>query len=144
MSEKIYRAGFENIVNVDVSKRLLDNLRSRLGSSMPHMSWEFANASSLSFDDAAFDVTLDKGTFDALEANMVLLQLAMKEAHRTLRPGGVLLSVTFNDVAKRVEAQLQQAADWGTCRTRVWQKEAQGAGSGEDKTSRYYLHACQR
>jgi len=142
MSEKMYQQGFQSIVNVDISERLLENLRARLGASMPRMSWQLANASALSFEDEVFDVILDKGTFDALEANMPLVQAAMREVHRTLRPGGFLLSVTFNDVSTRVEAQLQQAADWATCRTRAFDRLVRKGNEAEK--SRYYMHACGR
>merc|ERR1712232_421000 len=97
MSEKMYQDGYESIVNVDISEKLLENLRTRLAAKMPRMRWQYANASALAFDSKSFDVTIDKGTFDAIEQNRGLLGQAAKEAHRVLKPGGYFLSVTFND-----------------------------------------------
>lgn len=147
MSEKMYRAGFENIVNVDISEHLLDSLRSRLQPEMPKMSWLLMNASDLTFDDHTFDVTLDKGTLDALEQNKPLVQAAAKEAFRTLRPGGVFLSVTFNSANLRVEEQLRSAAEWASCQSRSFNRplsQTVKQKMGTEKASNYYVHACVR
>ncbi|CAK0907825.1 unnamed protein product [Prorocentrum cordatum] len=136
MSEQMYRHGFEDILNVDISENLLEKLRQRLSASAPRMRWQYANASALDFPEKSFDVIIDKGTFDAMEQNKPLVAAAFREAHRTLRPGGFLISVTFNSALQRVENQLRQADDWGDCRTVVFERPAQ--------KQRYYLHACQR
>merc|ERR1719401_3174691 len=81
MSEKMYRSGFEDITNVDISQRLLDNLRSRLAAAMPRMRWLHMNASALRFEESSFDVVLDKGTLDALELDHTLLLAAAAESH---------------------------------------------------------------
>mmetsp|Transcript_100406 Transcript_100406/g.216523 ORF Transcript_100406/g.216523 Transcript_100406/m.216523 type:complete len:375 (-) Transcript_100406:27-1151(-) len=138
MSEKMYKDGFENIMNIDISPQLLDGLRERLSKDMPRMSWKYENASSLTFESGTFDVTLDKGTFDAIEGNKPLLMSAISEAHRTLRPGGYLLSVTFNNPELRVESQLRKYADWKQCATHSFTR------SGQIKVTTYYVHACQR
>mmetsp|Transcript_129387 Transcript_129387/g.258318 ORF Transcript_129387/g.258318 Transcript_129387/m.258318 type:complete len:388 (-) Transcript_129387:69-1232(-) len=138
MSEQMYTAGFENIVNVDISEKLLASLRERLGASMPRMRWVYENASALSFEAGTFDVTIDKGTLDAIEQNKPLLQSAVTEAHRTLRPGGYFLSVTFNSPEVRVEQQLRPAADWESCHTHTFDRHAL-----KERTT-YYLHACEK
>jgi len=136
MSEKMYKDGIQNIVNIDISPKLLDSLRERLGKAMPRMSWQFENASALTFETGTFDATLDKGTFDAIEGNKPLLMSAIKEAHRTLRPGGYLLSVTFNSPEQRVQSQLQQGADWGECTSHSFNRK------DHTKQTTYYVHAC--
>lgn len=140
MSEKMYRAGLEQIVNVDISEKLLENLRTKLAPSMPNMVWQYANASDLPFDTESFDVTLDKGTFDAIEQNVGLLRAAAKEAYRTLRPGGVFLSITFNAAPVRVDNCMREAGDWAECTTHEFVRVL---GSSQKETT-YYVHACRR
>merc|ERR1712091_239887 len=97
MSEKMYKAGHEQIVNIDISEQLMQNLREKQEAAMPKMKWLYMNASAMTFDTASFDVTVDKGTLDAMEQNKDLVFGAVREAHRTLRPGGLFISVTFNN-----------------------------------------------
>jgi SAM-dependent methyltransferase len=141
MSEKMYRDGLERIVNVDISESLLANLRSRLAAAMPRMSWQYEDASKLSFDDGVFDATIEKGTLDAIEQNKPLLQASMKEAHRTLKPGGFFLSITFNAAPVRVEKQLLAASEWGECTTHEFSRPGRSKQRAVDK---YFLHACQK
>lgn len=141
MSEKMYADGFESIMNIDISEQLLENLRSRLAASAPKMRWKYENASALSFGDAEFDVTIDKGTLDAIEGNKPLLRAAASEAHRTLRPGGYFLSVTFNSAPLRVDGQLMNAADWKECHSHEFERPAKRR---DEEKSVYYVHACQK
>jgi len=141
LSEKMYAAGYENIVNIDISSHVLELLRERLAGSMPKMRWQQMNVSALDFNDGEFDVVLDKGTLDAIEANRPLVDAAGAEAHRVLKPGGRFLSVTFNDAALRVDTQLRPVADWGDCATYPFERKQRRAGA---ERSRFYLHACEK
>lgn len=136
MSEQMYTAGFRNIVNVDISRKLLESLRERLARRMPEMQWVYANASELSFADHSFDVVLDKGTLDALEHNAPLRQAAVRESHRTLQPGGTFLTITFAPAATRVAKHLQSGAEWASCRSFAF--------TGKDPKDAHFVHACRR
>merc|ERR1719491_813028 len=105
---------------------------------MPKMRWQYEDASALSFADAEFDVTIDKGTLDAIEQNRPLLLASVREAHRTLRPGGFFLSVTFNNAAIRLDRQLSEAADWSQCHTHAFERP--GRGKDADIVP-YFVHA---
>mmetsp|Transcript_47641 Transcript_47641/g.137092 ORF Transcript_47641/g.137092 Transcript_47641/m.137092 type:complete len:378 (+) Transcript_47641:60-1193(+) len=139
MSEKMYFEGFEGITNIDVSEKLLANLRARLQDKTPKMRWVYMNASALTFEDQTFDVIIDKGTLDAIEANRPLLLAAVSETHRALRPGGLLLSITFNNRDNRVEKQLREAA-WAECQTHSFERPSTTKVGG----SEYYLHVCEK
>lgn len=139
MSEKMYMDGFENVVNIDVSEKLLENMRQKLQDRMPKMRWQYMNASELTFDDGEFDAIIDKGTFDAIEANVPLTGAAMAEARRVLRPGGFLLSVTFNAPVIRLDKQLSQYAKWAGCASHAFERP-----SNTGTTKKFYVHACER
>eukprot|EP00913_Durusdinium_trenchii_P020829 g19568.t1 len=67
MSQQMYREGFRNITNVDISSGLLERLRRGFEREMPLMSWRWMNASSMDTEDQSFDVVLEKGTLDSLQ-----------------------------------------------------------------------------
>lgn len=138
MPERLYREGFPDIVNIDSSENVLATMRNRLGASLPHMRWELMNASRLDFGTGSFDVIIDKSTLDALESNAALLAEAIGEARRVLRPGGVLLSITFNGPQLRLERQLQRHASWSACRSHPFVKIGDTGKRGEQ----LYVHAC--
>jgi len=137
MSAKMYKAGFEQIVNIDISEQLMQNLREKQEASMPKMKWLYMNASDMRFDAASFDVTVDKGTLDAVEQNKELVQGAVRESHRILRPGGLFVSITFNSAAIRVDSQLQKDVRWSACYTHPIDKI-----SIEGKETLFFVHVC--
>merc|ERR1712087_67659 len=103
------------------------------------MQWIYMNASAMTFDAASFDVVLDKGTLDAMEQNKALVFGAISEANRILRPGGLFISVTFNNAAIRVEGQLQKEVSWSACHTHPIDKL-----TIEGKETKFFVHACVR
>jgi len=138
LSEKMYRAGFEKIVNVDISEHLLDILRGQLASNHPQMSWVKMNASALDINSSSVDVIIDKGTLDSLQENSGLLQAAIREGHRVLRLGGFFLSITDVFAELRLADQLQRFAYWGQCRTHTgYLQTANGA-------KLLHVHVCRR
>lgn len=139
MSEKMYRSGFERIVNVDVSDTLLESLKRELSSEMPGMIWKKMNASSLNAEDASFDAIIDKGTLDALQENVPLLEAAISEAHRTLRPGGYFISVTDMPAHIRVADQLGSYAYWEACQTHTAHLQMSSKGATD-----LQVHTCRR
>lgn len=140
MSELMYKDGFEQIVNIDISEQLMQGLRDKQEAAMPKMQWLYMNASAMTFDTGSFDVTVDKGTLDAMEQNRDLVLGAVREAHRTLRSGGLFISVTFNPASVRIDAQLQKDVRWSSCHTHPISKKA--VPSGTDKNTDFFVHAC--
>jgi len=144
MSTKMYAAGYEDIVNIDISPKLLDELRAQHETTMPNMKWLYMNVSQLEFEDASFDIVLDKGTLDAIEQNGELLTQAVKEVNRVLKPDGKFLSTTYNDRSIRLERQLEGAASWGACETQTFQKASHKKVGGSEEDRAYFMHACRR
>merc|ERR1712139_111123 len=123
MSEKMYKDGFEQIVNIDISEQLLQNLRQKQEAAMPKMQWLYMSASNMTFDSGSFDITVDKGTLDAMEQNRDLVLGSVRESHRILRPGGLFISVTFNTPGVRIDQQLKTEVSWSSCYSHSFEKE---------------------
>jgi len=141
LTAKMHREGYRDIVNIDISKHLIKGLRAQYMKEMPKMQWLVMSVASLKFDDAAFDVVVEKGTLDAIDRDSDVQKAAIREAHRTLKPGGVFISITFKNEVRRVEGQLKELAKWATCRTQAFVKAADVLRP--DRTS-YYVHACSK
>ncbi|CAE7439450.1 EEF1AKNMT, partial [Symbiodinium sp. CCMP2456] len=136
LSERMYRAGYQNITNIDISSSLLQRLESRLGPSLPGMSWKWMNVSAMSADSSSFDVVMEKGTYDSLQENPGLLQAAFAETFRVLRGGGLLISITDTPRDRRLE-QL---------RPERWQGCVSHSGKIDTMTGRkdLFVHVCRK
>lgn len=141
MSEKMYRDGFQEIVNTDISEQLMNNLREKQQAAMPKMKWLVMDASAMTFDTGSFDVVIDKGTLDAVEQNTELVLGSIKEAHRSLKSGGYFISVTFNNEQIRIDNQLKKDMAWNSCVTHPFLKELL-TPENKDKQNKFFVHAC--
>jgi SAM-dependent methyltransferase len=73
-SADLYDAGYTNIVNLDYSATVIDNMKARHGNLRPRMTWICGDMTRLaeSFADkpgTVFDIVLDKAAMDALTAD---------------------------------------------------------------------------
>ncbi|KAF9956097.1 hypothetical protein BGZ72_003034 [Mortierella alpina] len=105
LSEDMYDDGFHNIVNIDFSKTVIDNMtekcKDRVG-----MEWIEMDIRDLKFEDGSFDIVIDKGTMDALmcdrgdvwnpdEELVKTVAEEVDEVVRVLKVGGKFLYITF-------------------------------------------------
>ena len=66
-SEDLYDAGYQNIINVDISPVVIDQMKERNRESRPIMEWLVMDITDMSyFESNTFDVAIDKSTIDAL------------------------------------------------------------------------------
>lgn len=139
LSEKMYEEGFVNIVNVDISRAVLDQQKSRVESAMPSMRWVHGNVSALSFAKEMFDIIVDKGTLDAMESNRPLLRTAVQEAWRVLKPRGLLMSISPSKPELRVDSHLRRFAEWEKCHSHPMKLT-----ENQDGQPVIYMHVCCR
>ncbi|KAG7443556.1 S-adenosyl-L-methionine-dependent methyltransferase [Guyanagaster necrorhizus] len=66
LSEDMYDDGYKNIVNVDYSSVVIEQMRRRHRVDRPGMKWRVMDVRELEFGDDHFDVAIDKGTMDAM------------------------------------------------------------------------------
>ena len=99
----LYDAGYTNLYAFDYAPASVERSRELFGER--EVDLRVADAKELPFDDAAFDATLEKGTLDSVFLSgeddadkRKQLQRAVDELARTVRPGGVVISITgFQD-----------------------------------------------
>ncbi|KAI9502199.1 hypothetical protein GGI26_003875 [Coemansia sp. RSA 1358] len=105
LSGDMYEAGYQNIVNVDYSDVVIEQMRQRTNH-MNKMKWEVMDVRELGMDDGSIDVAIDKGTLDALmcekgdvwEPSAELCENVgreVSEVDRVLATGGKFIWITF-------------------------------------------------
>mmetsp|Transcript_87985 Transcript_87985/g.247237 ORF Transcript_87985/g.247237 Transcript_87985/m.247237 type:complete len:381 (-) Transcript_87985:7-1149(-) len=149
MSASMYREGYRHITNVDVSEAVVEQMRERYGR-MEGMTWQTMDASALEFPDASFDAVIEKGLFDALYAGTgTLVQSVLDQAKRVLRPGGLLLSVSFDhDRVERLFAPrsspeaLPEAPAPAPLECRVVGSLSYDRGGGDGSSTTTHVYAC--
>ncbi|KAJ1905703.1 hypothetical protein IWQ60_012226, partial [Tieghemiomyces parasiticus] len=101
----MYRDGYRNLVNIDFSEVVIANMRQRCAD-LTDMTWEVMDIRNLQFDEAHFDLVVDKGTMDALMCEqgdvwdpspelVANVKAEVDEALRVLKPGGKFIYITF-------------------------------------------------
>lgn len=104
-SRSIYDAGFKNIVNIDYSGVVIENMR-KVNEDCEGMTWAEMDMTQLTFEDASFDVVIDKAAMDALMVDEGDVwdpeQSVIDAAHRmcvgirrVLVPGGRHIQISF-------------------------------------------------
>ncbi|KAF5335992.1 hypothetical protein D9611_006341 [Ephemerocybe angulata] len=106
LSEDMWDDGYHNIVNTDYSDILIQQMRERHSEARSSMEWHEMDVRDLKFDDASFDIAIDKGTMDAMMTakgdvwdppQQVIDDCngEVSETLRVLKPGGKFIYLTF-------------------------------------------------
>eukprot|EP00746_Dinoflagellata_sp_MGD_P069829 gnl/MRDRNA2_/MRDRNA2_28575_c0_seq1.p1 gnl/MRDRNA2_/MRDRNA2_28575_c0~~gnl/MRDRNA2_/MRDRNA2_28575_c0_seq1.p1 ORF type:complete len:266 (+),score=57.48 gnl/MRDRNA2_/MRDRNA2_28575_c0_seq1:71-868(+) len=97
-----------SVVNCDLNAVAIERMR-EMYSNDTKLSFQVEDASNLTFADETFDVVLDKGLLDVFRPRGmdVVVKTAM-ELKRTLRPGGLLIYVSYSGEERQAE-ELREA-----------------------------------
>nr|GAT49627.1 predicted protein [Mycena chlorophos] len=107
LSQDMYDDGYKNIVNVDYSSVVIEQMQTRHAESRPEMEWLEMDVRNLKFADASFDVAIDKGTMDAMmtakgdvwDPPQQVIDDCSAEVAETIRvlkkPSGIFIYLTF-------------------------------------------------
>ena len=96
-SEQMYDDGYKNIVNIDISKSVIDYMRVR-NEKRSGMEWLEMDVRKLEFDDNYFDLLIDKSTIDALlcgKYSYINVAHMMNESQRVLKVGGSYMAISY-------------------------------------------------
>lgn len=105
--------GFRDVTCTDLSRVVVDRMQQKAAQAGSSVRYQVANMLDLPFAKASFDAVLEKGAFevfftdsasawDPTPAARRSIAKALDEAHRVLRPDGVLISVSFGQPHFRV------------------------------------------
>lgn len=106
LGEDMYDDGYKNIVNIDYSDILIEQMRKKHGEARPEMEWLEMDVRDLKFEDGTFDVAIDKGTMDAMMTAKADVwdppqqviddcTAEVRESLRVLNPKGTFIYLTF-------------------------------------------------
>lgn len=97
LSEQLYDVGYRQLTNIDISEAVISNMNQRNAERRPGLSFLVVDATQTGFEDSSYQVTLDKGTLDAMasEEEGALAKNMLTEVSRVLAVGGRYVCVTL-------------------------------------------------
>ena len=101
--EEMYDDGYKNIVNIDISEVVIEQMRVR-STERPGMDFAVGDVMDIKYPDNTFDLAIDKSTIDALlcgENAFVNVAKMTKEVQRVLKPGGVYMAISYGSPDSR-------------------------------------------
>jgi len=114
MSYDMLKDGFVNVVSIDISQILIDQMKYRYIKESK-LQWFQMDCTDLKFPDSSFDTVFDKGTFDAISCGSnshSIIEKTMKEIHRVLKPGGRFFEITYARPSHRFPAMRSSNLTW--------------------------------
>ena len=160
LSEELYMEGYKNIMNIDYSDICIKQMQDRY-TEFPEMKFMCMDCKDIVFEEAFFDVVIDKGTLDSIlctEGATDNSHKALKEISRVLKPGGVYFCISYGVPAYRMHYLKWPEYDWAIDIEKVQKpmfeslaKETNGAGNNgdaqqkrENELSYNYIYICQK
>ncbi|XP_036066913.1 eEF1A lysine and N-terminal methyltransferase isoform X1 [Oryzias melastigma] len=97
LSEQLYDVGYKHLTNIDISETVVTHMNQRNAARRPGLSFHQVDATQTLYKDASFQVSLDKGTLDAMasEEGGDLASRMLHEVSRVLSIGGRYICVTL-------------------------------------------------
>jgi EEF1A lysine methyltransferase 4 len=95
MCEDMYDEGYWNIQNIDISSVCVESMKQR--NYKRDMKWDVMDVRNMNFNDASFDLIIDKSTIDNLFCTnlpKLNVSLMLAECSRVLRVGGSYVAIS--------------------------------------------------
>jgi len=98
LSSEMHQAGYRRIMSIDIAAAAVTKMEEQfrqLG-----LQWQVMDATKMTFEDDRFDLSIDKGTLDAMmhggASCRSMVEAMLSEVWRTLRPGGIFILVSHS------------------------------------------------
>lgn len=115
MSEDMAKDGYKDIVNIDISSVVIEQMREK-HKEIPQLTYMQMDVRDMAFfGNESFDCVLDKGTLDAMMCADDAPDGASKmlaEVARLLRPHGIYLLITYGAPKERLQLVRQAGCSW--------------------------------
>lgn len=66
LSEQLYNIGYKNIINIDFSTFVIDQMNHKYKEICPEMQFLEMDACEMTFENSSFDFVIDKGLIDSI------------------------------------------------------------------------------
>lgn len=105
LSESLGDDGYEDIVNIDFSSKVISQMEERYKEKYTKMQWKVIDVLNMQeFDSGYFNVIIDKGTLDSVvcsDNSVPDVTKMISEVHRVLVSGGKFICITYGDAEHR-------------------------------------------
>jgi len=138
-SENMYDDGYHNIVNVDISPVVIEQMKDR-NQAREGMSFLVMDVRSMNFPDNYFDLAIDKSTIDALlcgDQSFLNVAKMTREVQRVLKIDGYYAAISYGVPENRASHFTWDHLNW------EYRHECVG-GAGDDLDSRHFIYICRK
>lgn len=138
-SENMYDDGYHNIVNIDISPVVIDQMRERNAERI-EMVFRVMDVRELEYPDNTFDLAIDKSTIDALlcgDQSFLNVAKMTREVQRVLKVDGYYAAISYGLPENRTSHFTWEHLSW------EYRHESVG-GDAEEMDSRHYIYICRK
>lgn len=105
LSAQLYDSGFHNIVNIDISEIVINQMRSRYRE-MERMEWTRMDVTKMELAENSFDLVIDKATIDSLlcgSNSFHNVYQMNKNISRVMKKGARYVCITYGQPDTRID-----------------------------------------
>jgi len=144
LGPRLFEAGFKNVVNMDISEVVIEQMRQKHEETHPGMKWVVGDVTNMTcFEDGMFDIVLDKATADTLQfrcksgVRQELLERMFSEVRRILKTEGVFLLIS-----PRKHVPILEEGNWSVVKQNLRLSKGYVQSDSRRPRQRLYSYTC--